>query len=133
MPFHITFTTFGKSFLSQSHTATLTLPIGDRWKPFDSSRNWPDLGERFIQGERAARKALRDAARNATRDSASGSPSSEPHAGSTLQENDDDDATWEDRIENDKLDLDWATVLKRTFESYIRGERPNMYGEWIVW
>lgn len=107
--------------------------FGDRWKPFDSSRNWPDLGERFIQGERAARKALRDAARNATRDSASGSPSSEPHAGSTLQENDDDDATWEDRIENDKLDLDWATVLKRTFESYIRGERPNMYGEWIVW
>lgn len=39
----------------------------------------------------------------------------------------------EDHIEDDKRDLDWATVLKRTFESYIRGERPNMYGEWLVW
>ncbi len=30
-------------------------------------------------------------------------------------------------------DLSWSTVLKRTFEAYIRGERPNMYGEWILW
>ena len=36
-------------------------------------------------------------------------------------------------IERDKQDLDWSTVLKRTFEAYIRGERPNMYGEWIEW
>ena len=35
--------------------------------------------------------------------------------------------------EQDKRDLDWSTVLKRTFEAYIRGERPNMYGEWIEW
>ncbi|KAF7799256.1 hypothetical protein EIP86_010488 [Pleurotus ostreatoroseus] len=28
-------------------------------------------------------------------------------------------------------DLSWAAVLKRTFEAYIRGERPNMYGEWL--
>ncbi|KAF8560266.1 hypothetical protein OG21DRAFT_1480096 [Imleria badia] len=33
----------------------------------------------------------------------------------------------------DEDDLDWAAVLKRTFESYVRGERPNMYGEWIRW
>ena len=39
----------------------------------------------------------------------------------------------EETIEDDKRDLDWATVLKRTFEAYIRGERPNMYGEWIQW
>ncbi|TRM66445.1 hypothetical protein BD626DRAFT_203259 [Schizophyllum amplum] len=31
------------------------------------------------------------------------------------------------------VDLSWSTVLKRTFEAYVRGERPNMYGEWIVW
>ncbi|KAK1232320.1 hypothetical protein PQX77_004571 [Marasmius sp. AFHP31] len=31
----------------------------------------------------------------------------------------------------DKRDLDWSAVLKRTFEAYLRGERPNMYGEWI--
>ncbi|KAF8918144.1 hypothetical protein CPB85DRAFT_113870 [Mucidula mucida] len=30
-------------------------------------------------------------------------------------------------------DMSWATVLKRTFEAYVRGERPNMYGEWILW
>ena len=36
-------------------------------------------------------------------------------------------------LEKDKLDLDWSTVMKRTFEGYIRGERPNMYGEWIEW
>ena len=39
----------------------------------------------------------------------------------------------EEGIEQDKRDLDWATVLKRTFEAYIRGERPNLYGEWITW
>jgi DDB1- and CUL4-associated factor 13 len=39
----------------------------------------------------------------------------------------------EDSTDGDKRDLDWSTVLKRTFESYIRGERPNMYGEWIDW
>ncbi|KAJ8083961.1 hypothetical protein PM082_002728 [Marasmius tenuissimus] len=33
----------------------------------------------------------------------------------------------------DLRDLDWSAALKRTFESYIRGERPNMYGEWIKW
>lgn len=29
----------------------------------------------------------------------------------------------EDKIEDDQRDLDWSTVLKRTFEAYIRGER----------
>ncbi|KAJ6602155.1 hypothetical protein B0H10DRAFT_2081063 [Mycena sp. CBHHK59/15] len=33
----------------------------------------------------------------------------------------------------DRRDLDWSTVLKRTFEGYIRGENPNMYGEYLVW
>ncbi|KAG2369426.1 hypothetical protein BDR07DRAFT_1347994 [Suillus spraguei] len=76
------------------------------WKPFDPSRNWPDLGPRFSAGERAARAAAE--------------PDIDP-----------EDAT--DRVADDKRDLDWATVLKRTFESYIRGERPNMYGEWLQW
>ena len=39
----------------------------------------------------------------------------------------------EDSVEDDRRDLDWATVLKRAFESYIRGERPNMYGEALRW
>lgn len=34
---------------------------------------------------------------------------------------------------DDEVDLSWSTVLKRTFEGYIRAERPNMYGEWLNW
>lgn len=85
----------------------IALIRSDRWKPFDPSRNWPDLGHKFISGERAAR------------------------ASATVADGSDSD--WDDRVADDKRDLDWATVLKRTFESYIRGERPNMYGEWIHW
>lgn len=70
-------------------------------------RNWPDLGPRFLAGERTARAAA--------------------IAGGEAE------ADWEDMVEDDKRDLDWATVLKRTFEAYIRGERPNMYGEWLQW
>jgi WD repeat and SOF domain-containing protein 1 len=39
----------------------------------------------------------------------------------------------EDTEEDSFVDLSWSTVLKRTFEAYIRGERPNMYGEWLSW
>lgn len=28
-------------------------------------------------------------------------------------------------------ELSWSAVMKRTFEAYIRGEQPNMYGEWL--
>ncbi|KAL0951334.1 hypothetical protein HGRIS_008039 [Hohenbuehelia grisea] len=83
------------------------------WKPFDPARNWPDLGERFKAGEMIARASA--AAGNST-------------ASADVSVN-----TGEERVEDDRRDLDWATVLKRTFESYIRGERPNMYGEWIQW
>jgi WD repeat and SOF domain-containing protein 1 len=38
----------------------------------------------------------------------------------------------QDDVADDERDLGWATVLKRTFEAYLRCERPNMYGEWIV-
>ncbi|KAH7928523.1 hypothetical protein BV22DRAFT_1126499 [Leucogyrophana mollusca] len=76
------------------------------WKAFDPSRNWADLGPRFAAGEKAGR--------------ALANPNVDP-----------DD--WVDRVSDDKRDLDWATVLKRTFESHVRGERPNMYGEWLRW
>ncbi|EIW86819.1 hypothetical protein CONPUDRAFT_134168 [Coniophora puteana RWD-64-598 SS2] len=75
-------------------------------KPFDPSRNWPDLGPRFAESARAARAAARP--------------------------NDDPD-DWNDKVYDDKQDLDWSAVLKRTFEAYVRGERPNMYGEWLRW
>jgi len=39
----------------------------------------------------------------------------------------------EEGIEADRRDLDWVTVMKRTFEAYIRGDRPNAYGEMLVW
>ncbi|KAG5653587.1 hypothetical protein H0H81_012094 [Sphagnurus paluster] len=80
------------------------------WKPFDPARNWPDLGEKFAVGEQAARNAITKAA--------------------TSSANVTDTA---DQDPVDQRDLDWSTVLKRTFEAYIRGERPNMYGEWLQW
>ncbi|KAF9025752.1 hypothetical protein BDZ89DRAFT_1135291 [Hymenopellis radicata] len=73
------------------------------WKPFDPSRNFPDLGQRFLAGEQSARAKL-----------------------NMSNEQGDD-------VSEDKRDLDWSAVMKRTFEAYIRGERPNMYGEWIQW
>ncbi|KAJ8083255.1 hypothetical protein PM082_009127 [Marasmius tenuissimus] len=84
------------------------------WKPFDPTRNWPDLGTRFAAGERQAHKALRT------------------ESGTTISVKDDQDPL-DDPVDLDKRDLDWSTVMKRTFEGYIRGERPNMYGEWIQW
>ena len=75
-----------------------------RWEPFDRSRDWPDLGPKFIESERRARLGT-----NVTEELP------------------------EDNVKDDKRDLDWSTVMKRTFESYIRGERPNMYGEWLTW
>ncbi|KAF9076174.1 hypothetical protein BDP27DRAFT_1314019, partial [Rhodocollybia butyracea] len=38
----------------------------------------------------------------------------------------------DDAATSDSGELAWSAVLKRTFESYIRGERPNMYGEWLL-
>ncbi|KAI8980720.1 hypothetical protein BD414DRAFT_420375 [Trametes punicea] len=75
------------------------------WKPFDSARFWPDLGPRFAEAEKMGRAAVANRSANFP----------------------------VGIVRNDKRDLDWATVLKRTFEAYIRGERPNMYGEWIRW
>jgi WD repeat and SOF domain-containing protein 1 len=37
----------------------------------------------------------------------------------------------EDKVEDDEMDLGWATVLKRTFEAYVRGERPNMVRSYL--
>lgn len=99
-----------------------------RWKPFDPSRNFPDLGARFKAGEEQARVALRKekmlalAAEQRTATSTGAAPAAVP---STIEDADEDAV--------DKTDLDWSTVIKRTFEAYIRGERPNMYGEWIEW
>ena len=83
-----------------------------RWQPFDATRNWPDLGPRFINGERIARSQV-DANQAAPTERTTEFP--------------------EDLVADDKRDLDWSTVLKRTFEAYIRGEVPNMYGEWLKW
>ncbi|KAF9078616.1 hypothetical protein BDP27DRAFT_1206722 [Rhodocollybia butyracea] len=91
------------------------------WKPFDPTRNWPDLGPRFSVGEKIARAAL--GGKNISLSEALDNSSDDILEESEL----------EDYVEADKRDLDWSAVLKRTFESYIRGERPNMYGEWIRW
>lgn len=85
------------------------------WEPFDPSRNWPDLGPRFIKSERAGRQAAAEGAE--------GKPVLPLPT----------DAEFDDKVSDDARDLSWSAVLKRTFEAYIRGERPNMYGEYITW
>ncbi|KAH9474820.1 hypothetical protein JR316_0013286 [Psilocybe cubensis] len=96
------------------------------WKPFDPSRNFPDLGPRFKDGEEAARAALRKEKYKALvkeRLQAVDTATLEPLPKETdLNEE-----------EPEPRDLSWSTVIKRTFEAYLRGEAPNMYGEWIQW
>lgn len=109
------------------------------WKAFDPARNWPDLGPRFIECEKKQRALLREAQRiekaklaQASRSmqnvgKASPAPAPTPAYEEHLEMSDAED------VLSDKRDLGWATVMKRTFEAYIRGEQPNMYGEWIIW
>ncbi|WVO20531.1 uncharacterized protein IAS62_001828 [Cryptococcus decagattii] len=103
------------------------------WLPFDPSRNFPDLGHRFIKGERA----LRDAARSSSSDQAAHTvgndvePRNVPGTSQEGVEGDSDVTNREDM--DDEPDLSWSTVLKRSFEGFLRGERPNAYGEWLEW
>ncbi|KAG8947721.1 hypothetical protein FRC04_010495 [Tulasnella sp. 424] len=125
------------------------------WVPFDPARNFPDLGPKFKDGEIKARMKLKaeaaaEAAR-ATKAAAAGhkadSAGDEAHKKQAAMraskgpkislEPTDDDLKEFDRedqdVSMDSRDLAWSAVLKRTFEAYIRGERPNMYGEWLKW
>ncbi|WWC65185.1 uncharacterized protein I303_107799 [Kwoniella dejecticola CBS 10117] len=100
------------------------------WMPFDPSRNFPDLGQRFIKGEKALKEAAKlnslagqaNLIKDGDRDS---------ELGETKVEGDGLVTTREDM--DDEVDLSWSTVLKRTFEGYLRGERANAYGEWLEW
>ncbi|EUC65307.1 glycosyltransferase family 32 protein [Rhizoctonia solani AG-3 Rhs1AP] len=91
------------------------------WLPFDKARNFPDLGSRFVAGEKLAKDNLLRKAREAQ-----------------VQKEGEHNAVRMAHLERwsqdeDQPDLPWATVLKRTFEAFIRGERANMYGEYIKW
>lgn len=91
------------------------------WLPFDKTRNYPDLGSRFAAGEKLAKdKLLRKAQQAQAQKDGEHNVVRAPYLDH-----------WQD-VE-DVIDLPWATVLKRTFEAFIRGERTNMYGEWIKW
>jgi len=113
------------------------------WKPFDPSRNFPDLGPRFKAGEDIALnairkeklKALAQAAKSRSSAGESATTSTAATSSGTLGTEKKKHKEEEEIkvLDNDKVDLDWSTVIKRTFEAYIRGERPNMYGEWIEW
>ncbi|KAF9530545.1 glycosyltransferase family 32 protein [Crepidotus variabilis] len=101
------------------------------WKPFDSTRNFPDLGARFKKGEDLAHSLLRKERLKTIM-----AAKAKTKVGPTTADLMEDEYLNEDllnTIGQDKVDLDWSAVLKRTFEAYIRGERPNMYGEWIEW
>ncbi len=115
---HITSITFGTKCLPllPSFSTRDSPSCTNRWKPFDPTRNWPDLGKRFKDGEAAAKAALL----KATLTKEGKIAPTEAVAESEI-------------LQDDKRDLDWSAVLKRTFEAYIREERPNMYGEWLRW
>ncbi|KAJ9126974.1 hypothetical protein QFC24_001205 [Naganishia onofrii] len=83
-----------------------------------------DLGPRFIKGERTLREAAVVA------------KFMETHPDTTevdIRNVVDGKDILEDDVDEDEQDLSWSTVLKRTFEAYLRSERPNMYGEWLRW
>ncbi|KAH9812877.1 hypothetical protein DFH28DRAFT_978220 [Melampsora americana] len=131
------------------------------WIPFDTSRNWPDLGPRFAKGEKEARVKLLAAKMSTVKyqqqqqqrkqqsesnanpesshtwSSSLGSDARRPMNYKTREEIEEELMRTlrldEDDAADDERDLGWATVLKRTFEAYLRCERPNMYGEWLDW
>ncbi|KAG8896346.1 hypothetical protein FRB99_008932 [Tulasnella sp. 403] len=122
------------------------------WVPFDPARNFPDLGPKFREGEYKARMKLRaDKAAEAAKTAAgkhndpaadethrkaaaaaarnAGFNGYKPPTEEDIREMEEEDAD----VLADSRDLAWSAVLKRTFEGYVRGERPNMYGEWLKW
>lgn len=113
----------------------------------DLGRNFPDMGSRFARGEKVARtrhvaslrsKVLAAATAGAHVKQDRDDRSSVPESGGAGEgvignERNLEELLWEDSPENDERDLSWSAVLKRTFEAYVRGEIPNMYGEWMVW
>lgn len=143
--------------------STRSHPLLLRWSAFDPSRNFPDLGHRFADGERTARgrliaaklAALPISKRSPTSATSSNGPSPTapeplvpglPTGVAQRQLENPDGSRWGDDesdfeqleygdegVEEDERDLSWATVIKRTFEQFLRGERPNMYGEWLTW
>lgn len=110
------------------------------WIPFDPSRNFPDLGPRFEHGERLIRaKSMATKLSSQVKSNPGDRPSDgfiyggyqtreelEKQLMTTIKLDQDD-------VADDERDLGWATILKRTFEAYLRCERPNMYGEWLDW
>lgn len=91
-------------------------------KPVDSGRNFPDLGERFEEIAKIARKQH-----------VASVMSKMPASSRLVDPESIEKELSEDSVANDDRDLSWSAVLKRTFEAYIRGEQPNMYGEWFEW
>ncbi|KAG6835645.1 hypothetical protein H0H93_016233 [Arthromyces matolae] len=98
------------------------------WKPFDTVRNWPDLGPRFKVGETAARAALK-AALEAEKKKQNPRPTSL----SDLDDDEDDEyLVHEEEVEeevesvdDDKRDLDWSTDVRIV---HTRGTSQYVWG-----
>ncbi|TIB15518.1 hypothetical protein E3P92_01649 [Wallemia ichthyophaga] len=103
------------------------------WLPFDPSRNFPDLGTRFSAGEDIARSELRKGAGAAPVNPGPKKPSKQDDLQHAFAGDKDRTIEMEESQTSEEHDLSWSTIIKRTFEAYIRGERPNMYGEYIAY
>lgn len=95
-------------------------------------RNWPDLGYRFVKEGTQARSR---SATSPDTPAGPGHPVTVPtgHSRSSVTSQqlehaqiDGESGVNADNVCEDVKDLSWATVLKRTFEAYVRQERPNM-------
>ena len=71
-----------------------------RWQPFDSIRHWPDLEPQLIKGRQWTRRTTPGAV---------------------------DEDEWTDKLSDDKRNLHWFAVLKRTLEASIRGGTLSPY------
>jgi len=91
-------------------------------RSFDPHNNWPELGEKFATGEaRQKRRLLAQLQAEAATLNKATKYAAALTAKPGLAE------------PGPHRDIAWSAVMKRTFESFIRGERPNMYGEWLLW
>ncbi|KAH7104568.1 hypothetical protein BKA62DRAFT_748456 [Auriculariales sp. MPI-PUGE-AT-0066] len=108
------------------------------WLKFDPARNWPDLGSRFLHGEKKQRALLQEAKRKAEEKliaarRAQRAAGLKPSLIAVAPPDPLLHMADAEVVPSDVRDLSWATVIKRTLEAYIREEQPNMYGEWLKW
>ncbi|GJJ08862.1 hypothetical protein Clacol_003082 [Clathrus columnatus] len=113
---------------------SLTIPNFKRHIPFDKKQNYPNWGDQLKDYTRELEKIYPTL--NATQRTID-------FAATTLHpEFEWSELTsifsswkwpWHHHSIEDENSLPWSAIIKRTMEAFIRGEAPNLYGEYFVW